>query len=370
MRNKQIEVKAASFAARLARVARLRRRLARAEHDFLLVCGMANIRYLTGFPGSSGYLLVAPDSLVLYTDGRYDIQARRQTRDVEVRISTGSLLAALAGDFKKRRIRRLGFEQNRISFDTYHYLRGELRGRRFQPLNGLVEKLRMIKSDGEIDRIRASVDLNSAAFERVCHKARPGWTEARLASEIEYEMRKLGAERAAFETIAASGERSALPHAQPNISHLRRNALIVVDHGAILDGYTSDMTRMICFGRVDQRQRELFEAVREAQLAAVGAVKAGVRAGTVDRGARQVLRKFKLEKEFSHSAGHGLGLEIHEPPRIGPKEDLRLRAGMVITIEPGAYVEGVGGARIEDVVAVTKNGCEVLTKTPRDLRVL
>jgi len=370
MSNEQTEAKAALFATRQARVAQLRRRLARAEHEFLLVSGLPNIRYLTGFTGSSGYLLVAPDFLVLYTDGRYDIQARAQTRDVEVRISTVSVLLAFLEDLKKRRIRRLGFEQNRISFDTYQYLRGELRGGRFQPLNGLVEKLRMVKSDGEIDRIRASVDLNSCAFERVCHKARPNWSEARLASEIEYQMRRLGAERAAFETIAASRERSALPHAQPTVQNLRRNALIVVDHGAMLDGYASDMTRMICFGRVDQRQRELFEAVREAQLAAIGAVKAGVRAGTVDRSARKVLKKFKLEKEFSHSTGHGLGLEIHEPPRLGPKEDLRLRAGMVITIEPGAYVEGVGGVRIEDVVAVTNNGCEVLTKTPRHLRVL
>ena len=372
MSNEPIEAKAASFAARQTRAARLRRLLARAEHDFLLVSAMANIRYLTGFTGSSGFLLVAPDSMALYTDGRYDIQARAQTLEVEVRISTstGSVLAAMAEDFKRRRIRRLGFERNRISYGAYQHLRGELRGRRFQPLNGLVEKLRMIKSGAEIDRIRASADLNSTAFERVCRKARPSWTEVRLASEIEYEMRRLGAERAAFETIAASGERSALPHAEPSGFHLRRNTLIVVDHGAILDGYASDMTRMICFGRVDQRQRELFEAVREAQLAAVGAVKAGVRAGTVDRSARQVLRKFKLEKEFSHSAGHGLGLEIHEPPRVGPKEDLRLRAGMVVTIEPGAYVEGVGGVRIEDIVAVTKNGCEVLTKTPRGLRVL
>jgi Xaa-Pro aminopeptidase len=355
---------------RQTRVTELRRRLARAEHEFLLVSGLPNVRYLTGFTGSSGFLLVAPDSLVLYTDGRYTIQARAQTHNVEVRISTGTVLAAVVQDLKRRRVRKLAFEQNRISFDNYQYLRRELRGRRFQALSGLVENLRMIKSSGEIDLIRASVDLNSAALDQVCRKARPSWSEARLASEIEHEMRKLGAEGAAFETIAASRERSALPHAQPTARKLHRNALIVVDHGAILDGYASDMTRMICFGRVDQRQRELFEAVGEAQLAAIDSVKAGVRAGTVDRSARKVLKKFKLEKAFSHSTGHGLGLEIHEAPRIGPKEDLRLRSGMVITIEPGAYVEGVGGVRIEDVVAVTSNGCEVLTKTPRDLRVL
>ncbi len=352
------------------RVTQLRRRLARAEHEFLLVSGLPNIRYLTGFTGSSGFLLVAPDSLVLYTDGRYSIQARAQTRDVEVRIAARSVMSALVEDLKRRRIRRLAFEQNRISFDNYQYLRGQLRGRRFQPLSGLVEDLRMIKSSDEISRIRASVDLNSAAFEWVCGKARPSWSEARLASEIEHEMRKQGAEGAAFDTIAASRERSALPHAQPTAQNLGRNALIVVDHGAILDGYASDMTRLICFGQVDQRRQKLFDAVREAQLAAVGSVKAGVRAGTVDRSARKVLKKFKLEKEFSHSTGHGLGLEIHEPPRIGPKKNLRLRAGMVITIEPGAYLEGVGGVRIEDVVAVTDNGCEVLTKTPRDLRIL
>jgi Xaa-Pro aminopeptidase len=180
----------------------------------------------------------------------------------------------------------------------------------------------------------------------------------------------MGASKPAFDTIVASGARSALPHASPQPIALERNSPIVVDQGAILDDYVSDMTRLVCLGRLSSRQRLLFRAVREAQQAAIDAVKAGVKAHSVDRKARQVLKKFKLDQAFSHSTGHGIGLEIHEQPRIGLQESVRLANGMVITIEPGAYVEGVGGVRIEDVVVVTSTGCEVLTRTPRHVRVL
>jgi Xaa-Pro aminopeptidase len=219
-----------------------------------------------------------------------------------------------------------------------------------------------------LSRIRAAVELNSRAFDLACGKVRSAWTEVRFAAEIEYQMKLLGASKPAFDTIVASGARSALPHASPQPVRLERNAPIVVDQGAILDDYVSDMTRLACLGRLGDRQRLLFEAVCEAQTAAIEAVKAGVKVHSVDRKARQVLKKFKLDKAFSHSTGHGLGLEIHEPPRIGPREDVRLLSGMVITIEPGAYLEGVGGVRIEDVVVVTATGCEVLTKTPREVR--
>ena len=351
-----------------SRLRALRAALARGGHEYFLVVGLANLRYLTGFTGSLGYLVVDPESAVLYVDGRYGTQAAQQTEGVEIVVAANGPLSTVTDDIRKRRIRRLAFEQNRVSFETYRRLRENLRGRRLDPLGGVVETLRLIKSQVEVERIRRAVKLNSEAFERACRQLRPQWTEARLAAEIEYQMRRLGADGAAFDTIVAGGERSALPHAQPTRRRLAPKALIVVDQGAILDGYTSDMTRMLCLGHLDTRARTIFKAVREAQSAAVAEVRSGIKAKTVDRKARQVLRKFKLDKAFTHSTGHGLGLEIHEGPRLGPKQDTKLASGMIVTIEPGAYVEGVGGARLEDVVLVKRNGCEILTPTSRELR--
>jgi Xaa-Pro aminopeptidase len=348
----------------------LRRFLTGQDDLSFLVVGLPNIRYLTGFTGSSGYLLVATGSVTLFTDGRYAIQASQQTQGIEIVVSTSNVLQRVIEEIRDRRIRRLGFERNRISYQNYEFLRRELRGRKFVALDGVVERQRAVKSPLELDRIRAAVKLNSRAFDQACAEARAGWTEIRFAAEIEYQMKLLGATKPAFDTIVAGGPRSALPHATPQAVPLEPNAPIVVDQGAILDDYVSDMTRMVCLGRLSDRQRLLFQAVHEAQVAAIDAVKAGVKAHSVDRKARQVLKKFKLDEAFSHSTGHGVGLEIHEPPRLGPHEDVRLASGMAITIEPGAYLEGLGGVRIEDVVVVTATGCEVLTRTPREVRYL
>jgi Xaa-Pro aminopeptidase len=352
------------------RLKRLSGRIARRRLGAFLVSGLPNIRYLTGFSGSNGLLLIEPDQATLITDGRYGIQARQQTSGIELIISTSDALAEMVGHIRRRRIRNLAFERNRAPYAAYEFLRRELHGVRLAAIDSLVEQQRAVKEPAEIDRLRAAIDLNSAAFERACEQVRPEWTEARFAAEIEHQMRLLGAEKPAFDTIVASGPRSALPHATPQPVRLSRNAPIVVDQGAILDGYVSDMTRMVCLGALNKAQSLLFRAVREAQAAAIDAVKSGTSVRAVDGRARRVLKKFKLDKAFSHSTGHGVGLEIHEQPRIGARQNGKLASGMVITIEPGVYVEGVGGVRIEDVVLVTPNGCEVLTKTPRALRLL
>ena len=198
-----------------SRLRALRAALARSGHEYFLVAGLANLRYLTGFTGSLGYLVVDPESAVLYVDGRYGTQAAQQTEGVEIVVAAEGPLSAVTDDIRKRRIRRLAFEQNRVSFETYRCLRESLRGRRLSPLSGVVEALRLIKSAAEVEQIRRAVKLNSEAFERACRQLRPQWTEARLAAEIEYQMRRLGADGAAFDTIVAGGERSSLPHAQP-----------------------------------------------------------------------------------------------------------------------------------------------------------
>jgi Xaa-Pro aminopeptidase len=226
--------------------------------------------------------------------------------------------------------------------------------------------MRMVKSDAEIDLIRKSVLLNAKAFERTMKRIKSTMTESDLAAEIDHQMRKLGAEGPAFESIVAAGPRSALPHARPSAERLGTNRILLLDTGAVRSGYCSDMTRVVHLGSPVRRSKELYKAVLEAQLAAIDAVRAGVKAGAVDRAARRVLRAHGLDRAFIHSTGHGLGLEIHEGPRIGKRDETRLRPGMAVTIEPGVYLDGFGGIRIEDTVVVTNSGCDVLTPVSKE----
>ncbi len=341
----------------------------------LYVSALPNIRYLTGFSGSAAHLLVEPDHATLFTDGRYRTQAREQTRDVQVEIARGDARPALAAAVREHRLKRLAFEANRLDYETFAYLTGELSRCRLVASRFAVERMRLRKSDAEVEAIRRSVQLNSEAFHEVCAKLSPAWSEARVAAELEFAIRRLGAEGTAFPTIVAGGEHGALPHAQPRAETLRPRSLVVVDQGAMLGGYCSDMTRMIAVGHPDAKQKKLFQAVLEAQEAAINAIRPGVECRTVDSCARQVLKKtivggLRLDTAFPHSTGHGLGLEIHEGPRVAPRQRQRLQVGMVLTVEPGVYLEDCAGVRIEDVVAVTDQGCEVLTRTPRELRVL
>ena len=339
--------------------------------DVLLVSALPNIRYLSGFTGSNGLLLVTPDSQTLFTDPRYTIQASEECRCKVRTIPKGTLDVAAMEVVRRKRLKRIGFEASRTIYDSYQRLKQALPlAASLKPIGPVIEKLRMIKSEDEIARIRRSVLTTSETFAGTVPSIRPGVSEMDIAAELEYKMRCLGAEKPAFETIVAAGPRSALPHAQPTQRKAAVNELLLIDMGSCQAGYMSDMTRMLFLGRPSQRVRRLYSAVLEAQLAAIDAVRPGVTASQVDGKARQVLQSKGLAKEFVHSTGHGLGLEIHEPPRLGKKDPTRLEAGMVITIEPGAYVRGFGGVRIEDTVRVTKNGCEVLTPTSKELVLL
>ena len=339
--------------------------------DALLVSGLPNVRYLSGFTGDNALLLIAPESTTLYTDPRYTIQASEECT-CRIHIATkGPLDAAVSDAIRRRRIKRIGFEASRIVYDVYLRLKQSLPlGSTLKPIGPVIEKLRMIKSTGEIDRIRRSVWTNSQAFEKTIPSIRAGVSEAEIAAELEYQMRRLGAEHAAFETIVAVGPRSALPHARPGDRKAAKDELLLIDMGACLRGYMSDMTRMLFLGRPSPRVTKMYRAVATAQLAAIDAVRPGASTGQVDRKARQVLTSEGFGKAFVHSTGHGLGLEIHEPPRLGKRDQTRLEAGMVITIEPGAYIRGFGGIRIEDTVLVTKTGCEILTPTSKELMLL
>jgi Xaa-Pro aminopeptidase len=330
--------------------------------DALLVTNLHNVRYLTGFTGSNGAVLLFKDRhAILFTDPRYTVQSRQQVH-CRVRIAKGPLTKSILQEITRSRVRRVGFEQDHMTVAQRESFKREL-----EPVTGLIERLRVVKDTAEIEKIRASVLSNSRALEAALKRFKIGMKESDLAAEIDYQNRKLGAEAPAFDTIVAAGERAALPHAQPGASSIPPGILLI-DMGAFRDGYASDMTRMVHVGPATPKYKRAYRAVLEAQLAAIDAVKPGATTNSVDRAARGTLKRHGLDREFIHSTGHGLGLEIHELPRIGRKDKTKLEAGMAITIEPGVYIEGWGGIRIEDTVLVTPGGCEILTPTPKELR--
>ncbi len=339
--------------------------------DALLVAALPNIRYLTGFTGSNALLLLRPDSALLFTDPRYTEQAAQET-GMRVVIATRKPLAHhVTGELAKWKPARIGFERARISWNLWTAIHQGLPLKaELVPLDNPVEALRMVKDESEIAAIRHAVTVNSAAFDRALRRWKPDMTELDLAAELDYQMRRLGASEPAFETIVASGPRTALPHARPTAQKILKNQLLLIDMGATVDGYASDMTRTVAIGSCPPALKQTYRSTLAAQQAAIAAVRPGVTAASVDRAARQRLKADGLDRQFVHSTGHGLGLEIHEPPRLAIREATRLVAGMAITIEPGVYQPGVGGIRIEDTVLVTDQGVEVLTPTPKELLVL
>lgn len=338
--------------------------------ELLLVSSLPNVHYLTGFSGSAGALLITSSHSRFFTDSRYDLQAHQEVEVSQVMIVKGDALAAAAKSARRTRESSAAFESDTVTYATHSKLRELLPKKRLVPVSGLVEALRIEKDESEIEQIRKAVDAGSKALVDTLPHLKPGISEMQVAAEIEYRMRLYGAERPAFETIVAFGERTALPHARPGARQLRSNECILMDLGAILGGYAGDMTRTVFMGKVPRKARDVYSAVLEAQLVGEAAARVGVECAAVDRATRKVLERRGYAQYFTHSTGHGVGREIHEMPRIAPKQPLRLPEGAVITIEPGVYIPGFGGVRIEDVVVVRKNGAEVLTQVPKELTVL
>ncbi len=336
--------------------------------DALLVTHLPNVRYLSGFTGSAGILLVMRKGRVFFTDGRYSTQARKEVEGSRIVIPKVPIMQAAAGYLGRTAVRTLAVEAEHITLATRSLLKNAMpRNIRLKEVEGAVERFRRAKDAEELTIIREAVIAGANLMEPALASIRPGVTEQQVAAEIEYAARTAGAEGMSFETIVASGPRSALPHGVASASPIVRKGFVVLDFGVILQGYCSDMTRTVHVGKVGDRDRRLYDAVLRAQLAAIAAVKPGVEAGEVDLAARSTLRKAKLDKYFTHSTGHGVGLEIHETPRIGRGQREVLKPGMVITIEPGVYIPGRAGVRIEDMVVVTERGCEVLTPASKDL---
>ena len=336
--------------------------------DGFVVTHPANLRYLCGYTGSNGLLLFLRGRLVFFTDGRYTEQARDEVRGARVVIAKGPLLEAAGTLIGRMKSAAIGFEGDHTTVATAAEMR-KLVGKKvsWKPTSGLIMGQRMIKDADELRIIREAVNMGAAVYEHALRSIRVGVRESEIAGELEFAARRAGADGMAFDTIVAAGKRSALPHGRASNQLIPRRGFVVVDSGVVLRGYCSDMTRTVHVGRASREERRWYDAVLEAQLAGIAAVKPGTTAGDVDHAARQVLRRHKLDRFFTHSTGHGVGLEIHEPPRLGKTQEERLQPGMVITIEPGVYVPDKGGIRIEDMVVVTETGCQMLTPVSKEL---
>jgi len=354
-----------------SRQKKLREHLARTRFDGLLISHLPNIRYLCGFTGSAGLLLVEEAGSVFFTDVRYDTQAHDEVEGAKVVIAKKAVLPALADWMGGRRKRSRGWT---VGIESEHFTIAEKKrliklrpsGVSVKDAPSMVERTRMVKDDEELKQIRAAVALGAKLFDRALEVLKPGAKETEVAAEMELAARRAGAEEMSFPTIIASGARSALPHGRASNQAIASGAFVVCDFGVILGGYCSDQTRTVWMGSASDEARKAYEAVKEAQQAAVEAVRPGVTVGEVDESARKVLRKARLGRYFTHSTGHGVGLEIHEAPRVASGQKEVLQPGMVITIEPGVYFPGKWGVRIEDMVAVTAGGHEQLTPTSKD----
>jgi Xaa-Pro aminopeptidase len=354
-----------------SRLERLRATLGDAGCDALLVTNLTNVRYLTGFTGSAGSVLVRTDDAILFTDGRYQTQSSEQlgVAGVDATVEIGGLAEQLEGVVRATSgIGRVGLEAGHATWAAQRTYAEALSSAELVPTEGLVESLRRVKDDGELARIEAACSIADEALASVRKTLLELPSEREFGLELDFAMRRLGASDVSFETIVASGPNGAKPHARPSDRRIEAGELLVLDFGALVDGYHSDMTRTVCVGEPSgSRLSEIVEVVRGAQAAGVEAVRPGVGARDVDEVCRAFIRDAGYGDRFVHGTGHGVGLDIHEFPILSQVATATLDAGFVVTVEPGVYLPEEGGVRIEDSVVVTADGCRPLTHAPKEL---
>jgi len=363
------------------RIRELKDRLKTENLDALLITNSQNQGYLTDFPDPSGFLLVAEREIVFITDFCYLQEVHKSHSSIRVvafgeprpfgREEQGpSRLETLAGILRELEVERLGFEAAGITYSDYQELAKKLSFVKLIPARGLVEEMRLIKDGQEVGRLKRAAQIGDRVFEDIVDFIKPGLAEYEVANRLEYLIKEGGAQRSAFSIVVGSGHRTSLPHAAPTDKVLRAGDVIVLDYGVHFRGYNSDMTRTLFLGRMTERQRDIYSVVLQTQLDALDSVRPGMRCSELDQVAREVIAREGYGEFFGHGLGHGIGRDVHEAPRLAQDNDSSLEAGMLITIEPGIYIPDWGGVRIEDTVLVTPEGCEALTRAPKELMVL
>lgn len=352
------------------RLLRLREAMRAAHLDALLVSSLPNIRYLTGFTGTNALCLIKHRSQHFLSDGRYASQSRQEVQGFARHITTAGLLEHAGKRSLLESGHRVGFESENVTYANYRIMKRVFPGVKFVPTRDLVGNIAVVKDAGEVRLIREAVKISDIVFQEVLEHIKPGVMERDIAAEISYLHKRYGADGDSFECIVASGKRGALPHARATSKRIKKGELVTLDFGCTRNGYSSDITRTVAVGAVSARAQKMYQAVLAAQQAAIDAACGGMMAKDLDAVARKRLAADGYGKYFIHSLGHGLGLQVHERPRVSALSKERLQAGSVITIEPGVYIPSYGGVRIEDDVLITPDGCEVLNKAPKELLIL
>ncbi|MCD7033193.1 Xaa-Pro peptidase family protein [Metabacillus sp. GX 13764] len=338
--------------------------------DGLLITGEYNRRYATGFTGSSGVGVLSQDKAVFLTDFRYTEQASKQVDEFEVVEHKGPIIKEAADKAKELGIKRLGFEQDHMTFALYNQYKEALSGIELVPVSGTIEKLRLIKSPEEIKILKEAAEIADAAYTHILQYVRAGLKEIDVANELEFFMRKNGAASSSFDIIVASGYRSALPHGAASGKVIEKGDFVTLDFGAYYKGYCSDITRTFAVGEPSDQLKEIYAVVLESQLRAMNGIKPGMTGKEADALTRNYITEKGYGEYFGHSTGHGLGLEVHEGPALSVRSETLLEPGMVVTVEPGIYLSGIGGVRIEDDTVITDAGNEALTTSSKELIIL
>lgn len=352
------------------RVAGLRKAMEDRGIEAVWITGDVNRRYLTGFTGSSGYVLVTRQKAFLLTDFRYMTQAAEQAAGFEVVEHGASVNESLKQLLAEEGIDRLGFEEDKVVFSQYRAYERDLKPVELVPVKELVEELRQFKDEDELKLMKEAADLADKTFLHMLEILKPGVSEWDMALELETFMRKNGASGPSFDTIIASGERSAMPHGVASEKILGRDEFVTMDFGALMNGYCSDITRTVFLGQPSAKHREIYDIVLEAQMHTLEFLRPGMTGREGDALARDIITKYGYGEQFGHSTGHGLGMEVHESPRVSKLGDTVLQPGMVVTVEPGIYIPGFGGVRIEDDVVITENGVKRLTESTKEFIIL
>lgn len=337
--------------------------------DGLLITSSFNRRYISNFTGSAGVVLISADQAQFITDFRYVEQASKQCQGFEVIKFSSSIPQEVAQQAKKLGIKKLGFEEDYLTYSSFQLYEKEIEAE-LVPVSGVVEKLRLIKTDAEIKILKEAADIADAAFKHILDFLRPGKTELEVSNELEFFMRRAGATSSSFDIIVASGHRSALPHGVASDKVIETGDFVTLDYGAYHKGYVSDITRTVAVGEPDAKLKEIYDIVLEAQLRGMDGIKPGMTGKEADALTRDYITEKGYGEYFGHSTGHGIGLEVHEGPGLSMKSDIILEPGMVVTVEPGIYIPGLGGVRIEDDTLITKDLNETLTHSTKELIIL